>query len=219
LAADDQPDVSAADSRRLRLTMLLGIAVSLLFLWLALRTTDLEQIIESAARTRLPLALPFLVAVLLFYWTKTVRWRALLAPTKTLSPRYLIAPVMIGYAGSIVLPMQLGELVRVMVAQRMFKLRASTLLGSVALERMFDLLTIALFMTVALLFARQIPPELAHADEIVAPIAIAGIAFALAFAGPTGSSRAPRGSRHSFRRACAISCSMSSRRRPRAWNP
>jgi uncharacterized protein (TIRG00374 family) len=181
LAADDQPDAPSSGDRQLRLTMLLGIAVSLLFLWLALRTADLGEIIDAAARTRLPLALPFLAAVLLFYWTKTVRWRALLAPMKSLAPRDLIAPVMIGYAGSIVLPMQLGELVRVLVAQRTFQLRASTLLGSVALERMFDLLTIALFMTAALLFARHMPPELALADEIIAPIAMAGLALALAF--------------------------------------
>ena len=100
------------------LLLLIGVAVSVGFLWYAMRDTDLGTV-SSAFQTANYLTLPVLLLLLLaFYWLKSVRFAQLLEPAAPLTARQLFGPVMIGFAANNILPAHLGEFVRVFVVNR-----------------------------------------------------------------------------------------------------
>ena len=163
---------------RKKLLFIVGLATSALFLWLALRDADFAAIASALGEARLLLALPFLVALFLFYWLKSMRWAALLSPVRPTSGAALFPIVMIGYAGTAILPMQLGEILRTYIASRRLPAPFSLVLSSIALERLFDLFSILAFLGVVLALGHSIPPALVTAGYVIAT----GTALAAAFA-------------------------------------
>jgi uncharacterized membrane protein YbhN (UPF0104 family) len=134
-----------------------GIAVGVVFLWLALRGVDFGAVASSFARARWALIPPFLAALFLYYWLKAMRWRLLLVPLRQMTAGRLFPPIMIGYAGSMLLPMQLGELVRAFVASRQNALPATPVLSSILLERLFDLASLLILVGLALALDSRMP--------------------------------------------------------------
>ena len=128
------------------LGIIVGVAVSLACLAYAMRGVSWEELkvgFANANYLTLPLMLAFLFA---FYWLKAVRWAWLLTPIQPFTGRQLMPPLLIGFAANNVLPAHLGEFVRVFVVNRKFGLPATTVLSTVVLERIFDVLAIlALF--------------------------------------------------------------------------
>lgn len=161
----------------------LGIGVSAVFLWLSLRGTNFQEIGAALQQSRLWLALPFLLALFVFYWIKTWRWSILLAPLRHITTRSLFPPVMIGYGSNAILPMQLGELLRTYLVSKRFQLGITPVLASIALERMFDLMMVLLILGAALMFGTELSPILVNTGYFVATLAsailIASIAYVL----------------------------------------
>ena len=89
---------------------------------------------------------------------------------------------MIGYAGTAILPMQMGELVRAYIAGKRFELPYSLVLGSIAMERIFDLLTILALLGVVLATGQATPPVLIRAGYVIAAVAIVGLVMAVLLA-------------------------------------
>ncbi len=164
---------------RKKLLFLIGLATSGFFLWLALRDADFDAIAAALGAANLLLALPFLLALFLFYWLKSVRWAALLSPMRQSSGAALFPVVMIGYAGTAILPMQLGEILRTYVASRRLPAPFSLVLSSIALERLFDLLTIFAFLGIVLAFGRSIPAAMVTAGYLIAAGTLVAAALAV----------------------------------------
>jgi len=162
---------------RQHMLLALGIATGLLFLWLALREANLAEIVDALSTAQWWQAGPFLVALFTFYWIKTARWRALLSPIRELPTRTLFPAVMIGYAGSTVLPMQLGELLRTYVTGRTHDLRVSAVLASILLERVFDLLTILVLLSAALLLGTTLSEAMLDASYLIAGLVFVCVAI------------------------------------------
>jgi hypothetical protein len=127
----------------------LGIALSAVFLWLALRDVDVIALRASLVATRWWVAVPFLVSLFAFYWIKTLRWAALLRAVAPVTAHGLFRVVMVGYAAGALLPMQLGEVVRAWLGARRLGIRVAASFMSIALERVLDLLSILLLVAAA----------------------------------------------------------------------
>jgi uncharacterized protein (TIRG00374 family) len=163
---------------RRRIAVGAGLLVSALFMWLALRGTDFAAIGASLGRANVALAAPFLLSLFAFYWLKSVRWKDLLSPERALRSAELFPVVMIGYAGTAILPMQMGELVRAYIAGKRFDLRYSLVLGSIGMERIFDLLTILALLGFVLATTQSTPPALIKAGYVIAAVSLFGLAMA-----------------------------------------
>jgi glycosyltransferase 2 family protein len=137
----------------------LGFAVSLAFLYLALRNVQWGEVWASIRTARLELLLVG-TAILYTGWLITaLRWKILLYSSPGLRVRDTFAYIAIGYLANSVLPMRLGELARATLLGRKKGIGISRVLGSIALERVLDLLTvIAVAMGLALLM--DIPPAI-----------------------------------------------------------
>jgi uncharacterized protein (TIRG00374 family) len=158
-----------------------GIALSAFLLTLALREVDAEVLSRVLADARWWMIAPFLAALFAYYWIKTVRWAYLLRTIVPKASGRLFAPVMIGYAAGALLPMQLGELIRAWLAARRLQIRMLVSFMSIALERVFDMLSILLLAALAFMLAKTASPWLTSAIYLLAVGAAAALTLFLIF--------------------------------------
>lgn len=139
-----------------------GFVLAALLLWLALRGLEARALREALAtadyRWLLPLVGTLLAAHLLRAW----RWTMLLdglppqAGTRRLRTPFAFAAVMIGYMVNYGAP-RLGEVVRTTLGARRSGRSFSTVLGTVVLERLLDVLMLGLgLLTVPLVLGDRL---------------------------------------------------------------
>lgn len=124
----------------------IGIPISFLFLILAFRGQDPAEIREAFARVDWRYLLPALLLQYTGIAVRAFRWHVLLRPVRDLTSRDVFPILMVGYAANNVLPLRTGELVRAWALERRFGVRKSAALATIAVERLFDGLTMLLFV-------------------------------------------------------------------------
>ncbi len=164
---------------RNKIAITIGLAVSGFFLWLAIRDVDFPAARNSLSEARFSMAIPFLASLFTFYWLKSSRWALLLSPAKVLRTKALFPVVMIGYAGTAILPMQLGELVRAMIASSRFRLPVSLVLSSIGVERIADLLTILALLGIVLATGQSTPEEFVKAGYVIGAITVFALSISV----------------------------------------
>jgi len=167
-------------ARRMALSIL-GIGISALFLWLAVRRTDLAAIGASLTSAELHLALPFLLTLFAYYWLKSMRWRDLLRSAADVRAHRLFPIVMVGYAGTAVLPLQMGELVRTWLCGRLYSIPVATVFGSIAIERIFDLLTVLALLAFVIISGSAVPDIFVSMGYAVALLCVTLVVFGVFF--------------------------------------
>ena len=134
----------------------------------------------------LPVLLAVMVATLTFP-LRAMRWRHLLrepdgSPLRGGAAWHAIA---IGYAGNNLLPFRAGEVLRAYAASRLAPVRMSSSIASVAVERVFDALTVVASFGLAL-FASGMPADVRIGGMALPDVARkVGIFTAVAFIGAT----------------------------------
>ena len=134
-----------------KLVMLTGVLLSVVFLWLALKDTNFAEISHAYKNARLWPMVPMLLTLFGFYWLKAIRWSVLLSPSHSVSGMSLVPAMMAGAAGNNLLPAHFGELVRAYFAGHKFDIPKSTVLATLVVERLFDVITVLLLFSIALL--------------------------------------------------------------------
>ena len=130
----------------------IGIGISLVFLYFAFRGQDLGDIRQALRETNLWWALPALGLYFTGVWVRAVRWSILMRPLTPATSRELFPVVVVGYMANNVLPLRTGELVRSVVVRQKFGVRKTSALATIAVERLFDGLTMLAFMLLATAF-------------------------------------------------------------------
>ena len=157
------------------LSAALGIAISVGLLWWALRGVSITEVLRRIEGAHLaPLALAVVIATLTFP-LRLIRWRLLLRDEQ--GRPYRVIPlwhaIALGFTANNLLPLRAGELIRAYTAARLAPARFSTVLSSVAVERIFDALAVVALLTLALL-SPDLPPNLTVGGQSVAHLARAG---------------------------------------------
>ncbi|MFQ5944169.1 MAG: lysylphosphatidylglycerol synthase transmembrane domain-containing protein [Anaerolineales bacterium] len=116
----------------------LGLAVSALFLWLALRGLRLADVWEAIQGAQYLWLIPGVAAYWVGVWVRSWRWTYLLRPLKRVTSRKAFPIVVIGYMGNNILPARTGELLRAYVLRRSEEVPISGSLATIVLERAFD---------------------------------------------------------------------------------
>ncbi len=121
-----------------RWQLILGILISLLFLWLALRGLHLRDFWQALQTARYEWLIPgvmlYFLAVILRAW----RWHYLLSPLKPISTRDLFPITAIGYMGNNIYPARAGEVLRAVILKRRYGVSISASLATILVERIFD---------------------------------------------------------------------------------
>ena len=137
---------------RRRWRLLLGVAVSALFLTWALWGLDLDEFLHKVSEANYLWLLPAVAVYFMGVWARTWRWHYMLRPLKSVALYPLFKIVCIGYMGNNVFPARAGEVLRSFVLRREEGIRMSASLATVLVERLFDGLVMLLFVFVALPF-------------------------------------------------------------------
>jgi uncharacterized protein (TIRG00374 family) len=127
----------------------LGIAMSVAFLAFAFRGQDLGSVRDALGRTDYRLLVPALAFYFAGVWIRAVRWSVLLRPLGLVSVRDVFPIVIVGYTANNVLPLRTGELVRAYLLGKQTGIRKTSSLATIAVERLFDGLTMLGFMLAA----------------------------------------------------------------------
>ncbi|HYV19799.1 MAG TPA: lysylphosphatidylglycerol synthase transmembrane domain-containing protein [Verrucomicrobiae bacterium] len=142
--------------------VLVSLGLTILFLALFFRSFDLQAAGRAIASAS-PLFLLLGVALNLFaYLVRAWRWRHLLSPMREGLGLYnLTSTTFIGFMVTFLVPMRIGEIVRPVLLARREKIPATGAIATVALERIFDAMTV---MTLFLIFSLS-----AHGRAVLNP--------------------------------------------------
>ncbi len=116
----------------------LGILISAIFLYLAFRKIEFDQLWQYLRSAKWGWVLLGLVFYFLGVWVRTWRWQVLLNPLKRIPQRELFPVVCIGYMGNNIFPARAGELLRSVVLKRRYEIPISASLASIIVERIID---------------------------------------------------------------------------------
>jgi uncharacterized protein (TIRG00374 family) len=163
------------------LKYLLSVFLTILFLYLAFRGTDFDQLFRSLASVRYSWIGLFVAILLLSHLFRAWRWRYLLDPIKSrIGIRNLFSGVMIGYLMNNVLP-RAGELVRPYSLAKQESIPRSSALGTIVVERILDTISfLALLLILPIVYIGPLNetfPWLGKAGLIVLLVTGAVIAF------------------------------------------
>src|SRR5687768_806486 len=126
------------NNSRQRWFILLGIAISLIFLYLAFQKLNPQAFLDSLAELN-PLWIAFgavwyFLAVLIIAW----RWQFLLKAFGDVPLIPLSQIVSIGYMGNNVYPLRAGEALRIFLLKRNHQIPVTAAVTTVVVERVFD---------------------------------------------------------------------------------
>jgi uncharacterized protein (TIRG00374 family) len=128
----------------------LGVAVSLFFLYIALRGLRLADLIDVLGRANYWWLLPGIAVYFVAVWVRAWRWHWLLRPIKEIPTRRLFPITVIGYLGNNIFPARAGELLRTVVLKKDEQVAISASLATIIVERIFDGVTMLAFIFVNL---------------------------------------------------------------------
>ena len=120
------------------LPIVLGVAISALFLWLSLRGLNLADVWGIIGEAEFIWLLPSVAVYFIAVWIRSWRWHYLIKPLKEVSTKKMFPITAIGYMGNNIFPARLGEVLRAVFLKRRENVPISASLATIIVERIFD---------------------------------------------------------------------------------
>ncbi len=115
-----------------------GVAISGLFIALFLRTTHPRELKDAMEQANYWWLIPAVAVLFVAIIVRCLRWSILMRPLADISPWRLLPYAIIGYMANNLLPARAGEVVRAYVTGERENITRMGVLGTVAVERLFD---------------------------------------------------------------------------------
>lgn len=131
-------------------SLFLGILISVGCLWYAFRGVDLSAVAQGIAQVGPRWVLVSVAGALLGLLIRALRWRLLLAGGERIGSWSLVSATFIGIMANNLLPARLGEVVRAWVLARREGSPVPTVLASVVVERLLDIVAAVVLLGLAL---------------------------------------------------------------------
>jgi glycosyltransferase 2 family protein len=164
--------------RRPVLKTWIGLALSVLFLWLALRNVEWAGVWASWRAARIDLLLLGTALLVGSWMVAALRWKVLLRGCGHVKVGDTFAYITIGYLANTLLPLRLGDVVRASLLGRRKDVGIAKTFGTIAVERMMDVLMLVA-VTLALAVVLEIPAPIRAGlagMTLLALVALAGLA-------------------------------------------
>lgn len=128
----------------------LGVFISVLFIWLALRGLKLNEFWETVKQAKFIWLLPAIGVYFIGVWVRAWRWHYLLKPIKEIPTKTMFPITTIGYMGNNIYPARAGEVLRAVILKRKEGVSVSASLATIVVERIFDGVVMLAFVFVNL---------------------------------------------------------------------
>lgn len=163
------------NNSRNRWFVLLGIAISLIFLYLAFQKLNPQAFLDSLAELN-PLWIAFgavwyFLAVLIIAW----RWQFLLKTLGDVPLLPLSQIVSIGYMGNNVYPLRAGEALRIFLLKRNHQIPVTAAVTTVVVERVFDGIVMLSFLLLGLSLSNVDSPLIQQVATVATPIFVIAV--------------------------------------------
>ncbi len=136
------------------LKVLLGLVITALALWLSFRKLDFRVLKEALIRVRLVWVAVGLALSMFTVYALGWRWQILLRPAGQAPMGSLFRLNIVSQYANIVVPARLGEVARIYLASREFRIPGAYVTGTVVIEKFLDFFVfVALWVTVPAGFA------------------------------------------------------------------
>ncbi|MBT7086339.1 MAG: flippase-like domain-containing protein [Desulfobacterales bacterium] len=145
--------------KKMAFSLIGGVIISTLALYLAFRRVPFDDLLDSLVSINYFWIIPSIAAGLTGFILRVFRWRVILESTHKIGFWHAYHPLMIGFMLNCVLPARVGELARPAILYKKDNIPFSTVLATVAAERLFDMLLLIAFFIVVLANV-QIDPNL-----------------------------------------------------------
>ena len=116
----------------------LGMLISAILLYLALRGLKLDLVWEFLKGANYIWLLPGIAIYFIGVWVRSWRWHYMLKPLKQIPIRTMFPIVTIGYMGNNIFPARAGEVLRAVILNQRENIPVSASLATVIVERVFD---------------------------------------------------------------------------------
>lgn len=144
-------------SARLRRVLLwTGIAVSVVFTYLAVRKVDFSIFVRGLRESHEIWLVPSLAVLAVAVFVRALRWRFLFEPATRPPVRAVTSALLIGYPFNNILPARAGDAVRAVVLHQRTGTARVEGLATAATERLFDVLRLLVLLFAALPFLPEV---------------------------------------------------------------
>src|SRR5512139_16275 len=116
----------------------LGVLISIVFIWLALRGLHLETFWDAVKDANYVWLIPGIGVYFIGVWVRAWRWHYLLGPIKKIPTKTMFPITTIGYMGNNIYPARAGEVLRAVILKRKEGVSVSASLATIIIERIFD---------------------------------------------------------------------------------
>ncbi|MDY7080577.1 MAG: lysylphosphatidylglycerol synthase transmembrane domain-containing protein [Chloroflexota bacterium] len=135
--------------RRVNWRVILGLVVSGACLYVAVQNLQPAGVWRAFRQAEYLWIMPAVVLYLFALVARTVRWQTLLSSERRIPLRELLPTMAMGRGANNIYPFRTGEIVRVLLLRQRNAVSAAAGLASILVERVFDGLTMILFILVA----------------------------------------------------------------------
>jgi len=129
-----------------KIVVIAGLALSIFFLWLALRKFELQSLRETFSTIRYLPLLFCSAALVLSIWLRGIRWRIIAGYSKMEHPNFSRA-TKLGVLANLIFPARAGEFIRVITLANLFNTSVSKPLASAVIDRLVDILVLLVSAT------------------------------------------------------------------------
>ena len=163
---------------RARWKTIAGLVVSGVSLYIVVRNLQPAEILRALRHAQYLWIAPAVSLYLFALLVRTVRWQALLSSERRIAIGELLPTMAMGRGANNIYPFRTGEIVRVLLLSRRNGISIAVGLASILVERIFDGLTMVLFLVLAALIG-GIPDYLRYAVWVA--LAVCGVALAAVY--------------------------------------
>jgi glycosyltransferase 2 family protein len=160
----------------LKKRLILGILLSTIFTFLSLRGINFEDVATSFKTARYIYIIPALFILFFVHYLRSYRWGVILSPIEKVDQFSLFSVTCVGFLAIVAIPARIGELARPYLITHKSNVTMTSALGSVFLERVFDVLTI-LIMLFMVAFLTPMPSWLMKSGIVFFVITLIFITF------------------------------------------
>lgn len=160
----------------MKLKVLLGILISVIFVYLSFRDVNFQEMLAALKGANYLWLLPAFFFMLISHWLRAVRWRYFLQPIKEIQRHSCFSALMIGYAANNILPLRLGEFLRAFAIGKSQNIPKSSAFATIIVERLIDLLSLLVLLASTVLFY-PLPEMIKNSGYLIFALTVSAMVF------------------------------------------
>ncbi|MDR1122412.1 MAG: flippase-like domain-containing protein [Endomicrobium sp.] len=125
--------------------ILVGICVSIVFIWLTLHQIDIKKLFEFTACVKYFVLIPGVLVYVFTYILRSVRYYYILLSIKKTKVLDNFPYTVVGFFANNIIPLRLGDLIRAKITGEYLCVSRSSVFATIVIERLFDIITFVLF--------------------------------------------------------------------------